>query len=158
MGTNFYIRKKLNDTEKEMIKKLIDEDKYDEAKELFPKKIHIGKRSCGWKFLWDVHNFNYFDPTPQSLIDFTRDWGQIEDEYGEEFTFDQFWNDEIKNFLDSGWDIHQYYKEHPDEYRHSCMSAVLNFKENTKTKNLDINMYGEFYLGKFRCTNHEDFG
>jgi len=43
-------------------------------------KIHLGKRSMGWKFLWNFHNNKYFS-NKDELFDFIRN-GRVIDEYG----------------------------------------------------------------------------
>ena len=44
-------------------------------------KIHIGKRSSGWKFLWNFNDDKYYSNKEQ-LFKFIRS-GRIVDEYGE---------------------------------------------------------------------------
>lgn len=109
MGTNFYLRHKLSQEEKQKVKQLIDADKYEELRELLPEDIHIGKRSYGWKFLWDAHYFKHFKPTKESLFEWLKS-GQIIDEYGELFTFDEFINDEV---VYEGFDLDAYYNSNP---------------------------------------------
>lgn len=68
MGTNFYARKIPSKQRKEYLKQIIDEDKFEEIKskvnfmygsfgvdsgEPSGGEIHLGKRSAGWKFLWN---------------------------------------------------------------------------------------------------------
>lgn len=63
-------------------------------------EIHLGKRSCGWQFLWDYHNGIYFQPTLESIKKFlSQDGLVIYDEYGEKFTLDQFINEEVGSSL-----------------------------------------------------------
>lgn len=158
MGTNFYLRKKLSHKEKEIAKQYIDDNKYDEVREMLPNDIHIGKRSYGWKFLWDAHFFEYFEPTKESLLDWLKS-GQIIDEYGEEFTFEQFWNDELVGFLDKGWDIKAYYEDKPEEKYHwfDFTSRINEFIRKYPNLNININKYGEFYIDDLRFTVSEDF-
>ena len=63
MGTNYYLRQKLSNDKKELMKSLIDQGDFNELKDMIPEKIHIGKQSCGWKFLWNANRFEYFNPT-----------------------------------------------------------------------------------------------
>ena len=74
MGTNFYARIIPKEDEKnELINKIVN-DKFNEiedlASELYGKRdqytrkgnvIHLGKRSCGWKFLWNPNIIKYWD-------------------------------------------------------------------------------------------------
>lgn len=157
MGTNFYLRKKLSAQEKELAKQYIDEDKHEELKQLIPEDIHIGKRSGGWKFLWDAHFFEYFEPTKESLLDWLHS-GQIIDEYGEEFTFEQFWNDEISGFLNKGYDLESYYNTYPKEHQYwDFRSRIDYFDRRCPNFKGDINKYGEFYIDDLRFSTSEDF-
>jgi hypothetical protein len=44
-------------------------------------KIHLGKRSGGWKFLWNFHNNKYYS-NKEELLTFIRS-GRVVDEYGD---------------------------------------------------------------------------
>jgi hypothetical protein len=64
------------------------------------KKIHLGKRSYGWVFLWDANNLKYYEPTLASIKKFIDDNNaKIVDEYGVEFTWYEFINKEIGKSL-----------------------------------------------------------
>lgn len=156
MGTNFFLRKKLSQEQRNEINKALDVGDFAKARELLPKDIHIGKRSGGWKFLWDAHYFKYFEPSKDALMKWLQS-GQILDENGDEFTFDEFINEEIQGFIDKGYDIESYKDDHPDERDFFCYdSRILTF--NSKCDyNININQYGEFYIGDFRFTVSEDF-
>ena len=41
MGTNFYLKRKLSEQEKALAKELLDNDKYDEVRDILPKNISI---------------------------------------------------------------------------------------------------------------------
>ena len=116
MGTNFYLRQRLSQEQRKEIDKALDDGDFDKARELLPKDIHIGKRSGGWKFHWDHNYFQYYKPSKESLIEWLKS-GKIVDEYGDEFTFDQFWNEEIDNFLYEGYDMASFAKKYPHESR-----------------------------------------
>jgi hypothetical protein len=51
-------------------------------------KIHLGKRSSGWRFCWNFNN-NEFYSNKEDLLEFIRS-GRIVDEYGTEFPVDEF--------------------------------------------------------------------
>lgn len=67
MGTNYYLRNKVSEDNKKLLKQLIDADKNDAIKELvhtlysYPGTynqgekggFHLGKKSGGWRFLWN---------------------------------------------------------------------------------------------------------
>lgn len=126
----------------------INNDKYDEARDIIAEveKIHIGKRSAGWKFLWDANDFKYFEPTKESLIEWLKS-GQIIDEYDQEFTFDEFWNDCLNRFRD-GYDAITYEKDHP----------VRNYLRQSYTifHGIPVTL-GEFYIDDLRFSIYSDF-
>lgn len=139
MGTNFYARIIPTKERKEKIKQAIDNDNFDEIKTLVnmtyssPQyfyeesgfiggEIHLGKRSGGWKFLWNPnwyklikgHSevtevapnaknyhwvedgfdvFKYYDLTKESIKQFiNREDIEIYDEYGVKQDKEKFWN------------------------------------------------------------------
>ncbi len=44
-------------------------------------KVHLGKRSSGWKFCWNFHHGKYYS-NKESLLKYIRS-GRVVDEYGE---------------------------------------------------------------------------
>jgi hypothetical protein len=50
--------------------------------------IHLGKRSSGWKFCWNFHTNKYYS-TKAELLAFIEA-GRVVDEYGTEWTADEF--------------------------------------------------------------------
>lgn len=156
MGTNFYVRQKVSQQQKVEMEDAIAKDDWSTLVKLIPEEVHIGKRSAGWKFLWNANNFEYFQPNKESLIEFLKS-GQIYNEYNENFTFDQFWNDEIKHFIeeDSLYDIESYYKENPNPYKHYVDSNRISYFRNKW--NVNINRFGEFYIDNLRFTECDNF-
>jgi hypothetical protein len=51
-------------------------------------KIHLGKRSNGWKFCWNFHDNKYYS-NKEELFEFIRS-GRIVDEYGSEWFCEEF--------------------------------------------------------------------
>lgn len=139
MSTNYYARLKPSQFDKDCLKKLIDDDKYEALSLLYSKVygsleydyademfnggyLHLGKRSGGWKFLWNPNIFikrnghteeiKHKDGTiekswrvdPSELIYFypltkegikafiDRPDVEIYDEYGEEQNKEEFWD------------------------------------------------------------------
>lgn len=139
MGTNYYGRIIPTKERKEHIKELIDINDFDGIKSLVNKtysspqydydeesfvggEVHLGKRSGGWKFLWnpnwykvikghseveEISEFSkryhwvedgfdvskYYDLTKESLKKFIdRDDVEIYDEYGEKQDKEEFWD------------------------------------------------------------------
>lgn len=153
MGTNFYLRQKISNDKKELMKFLIDQenfDELDELKDMIPKKIHIGKQSWGWKFLWNANRFEYFDPTIKSLYEFLKS-GDIYDEYGTKYDFDTFINKKIK--ITTGCDGLEWCREHNERWWCSY-EDIDRFKD---TYNVEVNTAGEFYIEGHRFTIHDEF-
>lgn len=174
MGTNFYLRRKIPDKKIYELCNMMWDGKYESVRNFFNdeevKDIHIGKRSYGWRFLWDHNNFKYFDPTVESIHEFLQS-GWIVDEYGQMFTLDQFLEDEIKYALKNGITLREYYiQENGKDYLVSyevTQSAKhikeeiyrhLNYsnKENLY-KQLNFDETGEFSIGNYRFSGHTDF-
>lgn len=149
MGTNFYIKKYMTPEQKKEVIEKINNDQYDEVRDIIDevKDIHIGKRSGGWKFLWDANDFKYFKPTKESLIEWLKS-GQIVDEYDQEFTFDEFWNKELDGFWE-GYDMVTYKKDHPDE------SYWITYEK--EFHGIPVTL-GEFYIDNLRFSIYSDFG
>ena len=74
--------------------------------------IHLGKRSGGWKFIWNWNSGKYYK-TKEELFKFIRD-GRIVDEYGEQIDAEEFITMALEWGKEDGWDIEAYYKEHPE--------------------------------------------
>lgn len=100
MGTNFYRKTILTDAIKDkyrndLEKAFNDENTRDELVENIKNmdnEIHICKRSCGWKIIFDHNYGNYYKLTRQDIDRFLREPGtKIVDEYGTEYTVEQFW-------------------------------------------------------------------
>lgn len=50
--------------------------------------IHLGKRSSGWKFVWDFHENKYYS-NKEELFAFIRS-GRVVNEYGDEVEVEEF--------------------------------------------------------------------
>ena len=98
MGTNFYARIIPSKSRKEKLKKMIDEDRFDDIKDEMADmydssdqwnenhgEIHLGKRSAGWKFLFNPNYERYYPLTKKGLMDFLKRDGVII--YTEYFSF-----------------------------------------------------------------------
>lgn len=146
MGTNFYaiipVKQRTVDKLNKLSSKLvngIDIDSYKEElkdiqKEISEYEVHLGKRSCGWAFCWDANNLKYYKPSLASIKEFIeKNNAVIQDEYGEEFSWKQFIEDEIGNCLHVGektiktkygeqtifFDSHKTYcRKHPEEEKY----------------------------------------
>lgn len=116
MSTTFYIEKGFPTELQEQFDELLKERNLWRVQEFLNKNLQafeIGTRSCGWQFGFLNHRWKFFKNI-EELKEWLKD-GQIVDEYGRKFTFDEFWNDEIGDFLYKGHNHTSYLKEHPDE-------------------------------------------
>lgn len=130
MGTNFYLKRK-------------DQEE----------PIHIGKRSYGWRFLWDAHEFRYFEPNEDSIYEFLNS-GIIKDEYGREFTYKEFMDGEVGDSLTEGFDLEKYYAEYDTErWYHAPKNEIEKFKQ----LGVEPDMYGEFRINDLLFTTSENF-
>lgn len=102
MSTTFYLRKKASPEELNEVKRLVEEGDLwtlrDELNNTL-KEYTIGTRSAGWQFGFEDHGNKFFQDN-QGLIEWLKS-GTIIDEYGGVIEFDEFWNEEIADFL---WD------------------------------------------------------
>ena len=152
MGTNYYARIITTRERKEKIKQAIDNNDFDEIMSLVSMtysttnyyygdnggsfaggEIHLGKRSGGWKFLWNPNwykqvkgryengqyiddgfdVFRYYDLTKESLKKFIdREDVIIYDEYGDKQDKEEFWNMALNwgynKDEEEGWDGEAY--------------------------------------------------
>jgi len=51
-------------------------------------KVHLGKRSMGWKFCWNFHDGKFYS-NKQELLEFIRK-GRVVDEYGTQIDVEEF--------------------------------------------------------------------
>lgn len=101
-------------------------------------KIHIGKRSSGWKFLWNFQDGKYFT-NKEELLKFIR-LGRIVDEYGELQDTEEF----IKMALEWG---------QPD-------GCVLNQEYIDKHKSNHLSYLSSYYdkeVDGLRVSSHIEF-
>lgn len=75
-------------------------------------KVHLGKRSMGWKFLWNFNNRQYWNDK-KTLVEFVRS-GRIVDEYGAEMDQDEFIEMAFSWGQEDGYDMVTYYLQHPE--------------------------------------------
>ena len=75
-------------------------------------KVHLGKRSMGWKFLWNFNDNKYFKDK-ESLLKFIRS-GRIVDEYGNEMNQEKFIDIALSWGKEDGYDSETYCLEYPE--------------------------------------------
>ena len=198
MGTNFYAHIIPTRERKEKLKKLIDEDNFTEIKNevdsMYGKIgeyeheggiIHLGKRSGGWKFLWnpnwyEVDNGTYdmeqkkwipkkeilkwYDLNRQSISDFVhREDVEIYDEYGEKYDPDVFMK-EMEEWDKTPWingkpkiDGEQYELEEEKD-GHTSMYKRYGDPHEELWKRLGFNpSYFNFYSDGMRFATFTDY-
>lgn len=147
MGTNFYYKIPLSKREIQDLKDSITEDPslstFEDLAVIYTDKkvIHLGKRSYGWQFLWNYNDGDFYKDNLESIIKFLREeGGWIENEYGEKFTIDQFFN-EIQDCLykdENHCDATSYHLKHPEEpyhedsSKHEYQSSGLRFSRHSE--------------------------
>lgn len=166
MGTNFYIRKRATLEEKRTICDLIHNNQWQLAQDLFPKETHICKRSSGWQLLWnplildELRANGYKRPYTKVQIEELIAKCDIFDEYGEKFTPEQFWKEEVGSFLYKDEDhidaeaydrIGQYGNDWRDRFCERHRDLIRQFYSD------DINDYGEFFIDGLRFTTSTQF-
>lgn len=170
MGTNFYKILEYTPSEKQEILQTLQDvanniinngciDWRDEnkLKSIPYKRIHLGKRSSGWQFLWNHNNGEYYQPSINSIMDFLEKPGKIVDEYDKVFTTDQFLNEEIKKWLwgndeRHNWTGRKYYIDNPQETFH-CWNY-----EPVKVWGEEFDApYGDFIVNGLRFSSHLEF-
>lgn len=141
MGTNFYAKRIPTTDELKDIKLAIDNRNKEQALNLISEyftKIHVAKRSAGWKILFDNNNEKYWDvrDSLDSLYKFWNDHPEYEfvDEYEQEYSMEKL-EEDIKAFS-KGWNAftapaENYIFSSPDkeEYRND----KLNYRVSKHT-------------------------
>lgn len=200
MGTNYYAKiipskerkKELHDAieanDFPLITKLTDE-MYNPIRVEYRKghiiggAVHLGKRSSGWKFLWNPNVFvirkghlegnngiRKYVPDPSTLL-YTypltkkglksfidREDVLIYDEYDELQDKEEFWKMTLEwgyEKDDIGWDADSYYKDHPMEH---CYSAGGELIDLLTAEGYKLSRYNsDFYSDGLRFATSIEF-
>lgn len=157
MGTNFYAKRIPTQEQLNDIANFVVNGKLGSAQEIINeanKEIHICKRSGGWQIGFDHNWGEYYQPNAKSLIEFLdRPDIQIIDEYGVEYTFNEFWsmvlewNADPSNYLTS-----KSYMEEYCEY-YLCAGDIRRVKE---VFNIDTD-YNDFEVDGLRFSVYTNF-
>lgn len=138
MGTNYYRKRILTKEEKSNLIKAIEEDRITSftyiketakvpwetvsSKDLeIPLKVHIGKNSWGWRFLFNSNNFKFYEANKESIQQFIES-GILEDEYGEQHTFIDFWENCVEKNKNK-YTLKQYYHDNPQNNMYKVNSS-----------------------------------
>lgn len=186
MGTNYYARIIPREEDKQKLKNAIDNNDYNTIESMVAEmystlsedshkggEIHLGKSSCGWKFLWNsnIHEYcdgyydenNHFIPvyktwypyehTRVGITNFVlRKDVEIYDEYGELQDKDEFLRYAINK---EGIDCKDYYTD--PKYK-STYWGCDNEESLRKFKSLGFYPeYGEFYSDGLRFSTSITF-
>lgn len=186
MGTNYYARIIPREEDKQKLKEAIDNNDYYTVESMVAEmysslnehthkggEIHLGKSSCGWKFLWNsnVHEYcdgyfdedNHFIPvykqwkpyelTKEGITEFViRENVLIFDEYGELQNKEEFLE---FAFNKDGIDCREYYTN--QKYK-----AQFYYSDSDETKRKFIALgfnpeFGEFYSDGLRFSTSINF-
>ena len=163
MGTNFYMKRILTEDDIQKIGELSTQRLFDELQNYVTEmneEIHIGKRSGGWKFLFNHQDGKYFDPRHQESLKAWLDdpHYKIVDEYGEEYTFENFW--QITRDWDARelvWDSTSYneYKRSRGNYYDTICSIVVANKIHEMFGVRPL--YHDFWLDGLRYSTSTEF-
>jgi hypothetical protein len=74
-------------------------------------KIHLGKRSSGWRFCWNFHEERYYS-NKEELLNFIRS-GRVVDEYGMELPVEEFIEMALNWCPDGRIADEEYYQKNP---------------------------------------------
>lgn len=180
MSTNYYARIIPTSNEKQTLIDAINSDDFKLVEELTQKfygsrcdycgdghNIHLGKRSCGWKFLWNPnvvrvwnseecdYQWDYVYPlTKQGIIDFVmRDDVIISDEYNEVLEPEEFLDMAFSWCVD-GLDG----KEYQTNPKYDAPCYYGDYVNENKWKELGYTVeYYDFYSDGLRFSTSVDF-
>lgn len=200
MGTNFYAHIIPTKKRKDEIKTAIDANDFSlinklvqetygslemsyEDEDLIGGVVHLGKRSGGWKFLWnpnvyvvrnghmeDVNGTRRYIPDPdtplylypltkkgiKAFID--REDVEIYDEYGVKQDKETFFKEALEWTTwrgETAWDSDSYEAEHPNEFHPVLDSALIRLLESEGFKL--SNSKSDFYSDGLRFSTYIDF-
>lgn len=141
MGTNFYLKRIPTKEEIDEIKEKLDNSEFEEAIGLIQehtREEHIGKRSCGWQFHFDLSKPQYPGDVSSNGMDIPPEEFSLEmlkkyiqshlmenwklmDEYNQTFTEQEFFEEEVGDSLYQGEKYHNmdtYSKKYPERTCH----------------------------------------
>lgn len=202
MGTNFYARVIPTHEKKEELKKLIDENDFNGVTKLSNEMygsfetysmdtpvhgvVHLGKRSGGWKFLWDPNIFiirhghsekdetiggyrwvvdpdtaYYVYPlTKKGIKDFIdREDVEVYDEYGEKQDKDEFFKEALEWVTwrgEEALDGKTYHEKYPNEREYPINNEYTKMLENEGFE-FTNEFHHDFYSDGLRFASYRDF-
>lgn len=198
MGTNFYARIIPYVEQKEELIEAINNDDFDSIKEMVADmydnityyeaisggNIHLGKRSGGWKFLWNPNVYihrnghienNRYVPEPSTLFYLypltkegiynfiMQDNIEVYDEYGEKQDKETFYKEAIEWTTwrgEEAWDSKSYYeyerKENPLYREYKCQSELITLLQDNGVSFISESQ-SDFYSDGLRFATTTEF-
>lgn len=166
MSTNFYIRKKMNKEHHDVLIGMINNYEVENVEDFIHEnfeKIHIGKRSCGWEFLWNFNDGKYYT-SGKELLDLLKSGEYIMlDEYNRQYpTFEKFW-EEISPWIKTDQDnpIDEHLLDLETYYKTKYSGEHIYYEKTTLIEkykelyNIDVNDYGEFRSDDLRFSTSD---
>lgn len=159
MGTNFYARLSIKSRD---LKKAIEYLRYYGEDYGLGRKyvvIHLGKRSAGWKFLFNANQTRLYELSIEGISKFIKEnKARIFDEYKREFGLNEFWNEEVAEFLYTGYDLFSYYEEVKRD-NGGKLPGYVYYETNHPSWSIPYNpnKHGEFYSDGLRFTTASEF-
>ena len=156
MGTNFYLCHIPTVKEHIEMQELLAKKQYEELKnkiEEVTHQYHIGKRSCGWQFLFEAGTGD-LKPDDDGYYRLNNPWSNnlqslkewlskseyiIKNEYGDIFTSEQFWN-EINECLYNNPEKYINGEQHYEMCRKRGEECCVDHKEFTSPDGLRFTM------------------
>lgn len=198
MGTNYYARIIPSTESKTKLQKAIESNDFETIEELTVKlysrlhldnnelvgsSVHLGKRSGGWKFLWnpnvyiirdiykdeDTEEYRLGKYIPKFLYPLTkegikefiqRDDVEIYDEYGKIQNKDEFFEMAINwvTWKDrESWDSKTYYEDHPSDYDGYTFRNDLTKYLDQESIDYISDSHTDFYMDGLRFSTSTDF-
>ena len=163
---------------------MYDSIQLDDDNEIIGGKVHLGKSSCGWKFLWNPNVFvirqghledtptgrryvpdpsipKYFYPlTKQGLHDFIfRDDVLVYDEYGEKQDKEEFWKFALEWGQSDGWDAASYEKYEREHGIYTQFPVTGELTDLLRQEGYKFTSYSnsDFYSDGLRFAGFTDF-
>ena len=121
----------------------------------FDIRIHLGKSSHGWQFLWDHNHGLYYDLNLGSIMEFLKTPGRIIDEENNEYTPEEFL-EHIQPKLhchEGAHNMETYCAATPNDSHYYITPHTINIRG----KNYNVTKYSEFEVHGLRFADTTEF-
>lgn len=168
MGTNYYRKRIPTQKEKEELGILLDncidgtvsDREFKEKFEQLINEVHICKISCGWQVCFDHNWGKYYQPNRKDLARFLSEPGTvIEDEYGERFTPEEFWDKVDKHNIQTKnkWTAESYRLWEESRGNFYPCHCCEDIKRCESMFNVQCNNETDFFVDGLRFAVYTDF-